>query len=137
MRDLLPADIDDLGLLIGPEARRKSVEIVISNTLTDNVRLPSTPIRQALLDLILNAVAAAPEGWQVCVSAEIVGEQLAIAVTDRGQGLPAMEAEVLTGRSGAPAPLDGGGLGLWTIAGSSPISGAGLLWNIRPQAVPP
>lgn len=116
MRDLSPADIDDLGLLIGPEARRKSVEIVISNTLTGNVRLPSTPIRQAVLNLILNAVAAAPEGSQVCVSAEIIGEQLAISVTDRGPGLPAMEAEVLTGRSGAPAPLDGGGLGLWTIS---------------------
>jgi K+-sensing histidine kinase KdpD len=105
-----------LGLLIGPEARRKSVEIVISNALIDNVRVPSTPIRQAVLNLILNAVAAAPEGSQVCVSAELVGKQLAIAVTDRGPGLPTMEAEVLTGRSGAPTPLDGGGLGLWTIS---------------------
>ena len=116
MRDLSPADIDDLGLLIGPEARRKSVEIVIANTLTGDVRLPSTPIRQAVLNLILNAVAAAPEGSEVRVSAEAPGEELAIAVIDRGPGLPAVAAEVLTGRSGAPPPLDGGGLGLWTIS---------------------
>jgi signal transduction histidine kinase len=115
-RDLLPADIDDLGLLIGPEARRKSVEILIANSLTDAVRLPSTPIRQAVLNLILNAVAAAPEGSDVRVSAYAVPERLGITVVDRGSGLPARAAEVLTGRSGAPPPLDGGGLGLWTIS---------------------
>ena len=89
VRDLSPADIDDLGLLIGSEARRKSVEIVIANTLTGDVRLPSTPIRQAVLNLILNAVAAAPEGSEVRVSADATGEELAIAVIDRGPGLPA------------------------------------------------
>jgi signal transduction histidine kinase len=115
-RDLSPADIDDLGLLIGPEARRKSVEIVIDNALAGIVRLPSTPIRQAVLNLILNAVAAAPAGSEVCVSADATDERLAIAVVDRGPGLPPRAADVLTGHSAAPAPLDGGGLGLWTIS---------------------
>jgi len=116
MRDLSPTDIDDLGLLIGSEARRKSVKIIISNTLTGDIHLPSTPIRQAVLNLILNAVAATPEGSEVRVSAEIIDERLAIAVIDRGPGLPSREVEVLTSRSGARPPLDGGGLGLWTIS---------------------
>ncbi len=115
-RNLSPADIDDLGLLIGPEARRKSVEITISNSLEDVVPVPSTPIRQAVLNLILNAVAAAPEGSEICVSAEVTPEELSIAVVDRGAGLPIPAAAVLTGRSGTPPPLDGGGLGLWTIS---------------------
>ena len=115
-RDLSPTDIDDLGLLIGPEARRKSVEIVIDNVLAGVVRVPSTPIRQAVLNLILNAVAAAPAGSDVCVSAHATEERLAIAVVDRGPGLPPRSADVLTGNSAAPAPLDGGGLGLWTIS---------------------
>lgn len=115
VRDLSPADIDDLGLLTGPEAKRKYVKILISNSLTGAVRLPSTPIRQAVLNLVLNAVAAAPEGSDVRVSAEAVGGQLAIAVIDRGPGLPDVAAEVLTGHFGAPPPL-GGGLGLWTIS---------------------
>jgi signal transduction histidine kinase len=115
-RDLSPADIDDLGLLIGPEARRKSVEIIITNSLEGVVPVPSTPIRQAVLNLILNAVAAAPEGSEICVSAEATPEELAIAVVDRGAGLPALAAALLTGRSGTPPPLDGGGLGLWTIS---------------------
>ena len=114
-RYLSPTDIDDLGLLIGPEARRKSVEIIIDNALAGVVRLPSTPIRQAVLNLILNAVAAAPAGSEVCVSAEATPEELAITVVDRGAGLPALAAAVLTSRSGTPPPLDGGGLGLWTI----------------------
>lgn len=115
-RNLSPADIDDLGLLIGPEARRKSVEIIIANSLEGAVPVPSTPIRQAVLNLILNAVAAAPEGSEIYVSAEATHEELAIAVVDRGAGLPALAAAVLTGRSGTPPPLDGGGLGLWTIS---------------------
>jgi signal transduction histidine kinase len=115
-RDLLPADISDLGLLIGPEARRKSVEIVIDNALDGVVRLPSTPIRQAVLNLILNAVTAAPAGSEVCVSANATDERLLIAVLDRGPGLPQRGADILTDHSAAPAPLDGGGLGLWTIS---------------------
>jgi len=115
-RDLLPADISDLGLLIAPEARRKSVEIVINNALTGVVRLPSTPIRQAVLNLILNAVTTAPAGSEVCVSANATDDRLVIAVVDRGPGLPQRGADILTGHSAAPAPLDGGGLGLWTIS---------------------
>lgn len=115
-RDLSPADIDDLGLLVGPEARRKSVEITVVNSLDGNVPVPSTPIRQAVLNLILNAVAAAPEGSGICVSADVTPEELAIAVVDRGVGLPTRAAAILTGRSATPPPLDGGGLGLWTIS---------------------
>jgi K+-sensing histidine kinase KdpD len=61
-------------------------------------------------------VAAAPAGSEVCVSANATDERLAIAVVDRGPGLTTLAAEVLTGRSGGRPPLDGGGLGLWTIS---------------------
>jgi signal transduction histidine kinase len=114
-RDLAPPDIDDLGLLIAPEARRKSVRIVIQNDLTETVPIPSTPIRQAVLNLILNAVAAAPDASEVSVCSEATSGQLTIVVIDRGPGMPPAAADVLTSRSGGPPPIDGGGLGLWTI----------------------
>jgi signal transduction histidine kinase len=115
-RHLQPADIDDLGLLIGPEARRKSVEIVIANSLNGAVLLPSTPIRQIVLNLVLNAVAAAPEGSIVNVSAGADDKGLSIVVTDRGPGLPTEAADILMSGPGSPPPHDGGGLGLWTIS---------------------
>ncbi|WP_441277262.1 sensor histidine kinase [Tardiphaga sp. 172_B4_N1_3] len=115
-RDLQPADIDDLGLLIGPEARRKSVEIVIANSLNGGMPLPSTPIRQIVLNLVLNAVAAAPAGSGVNVAAAADDTGLSIVVTDRGPGMPREAADILLSSSGSPPPYDGGGLGLWTIS---------------------
>ncbi|MBN9597166.1 MAG: sensor histidine kinase [Afipia sp.] len=113
-RHLTAPDIDDLALLIAPEARRKFVEISIQNTLTGPIPLPSTPIRQAVLNLLLNAVDAAPAGSGVELSAAATMRHLEISVTDRGAGIPKIAAEVLTGQPGAPPLLDGGGLGLWT-----------------------
>jgi signal transduction histidine kinase len=115
-RNLAPSDIDDLGLLIPPEARRKGVQIKIGNELRTAVPLPSTPIRQAVLNLLLNAVAAAPHGSQVQMTVVLDSEGLEIAVADRGPGLPSFAAKILTNLSAAPPPLDGRGLGLWTIS---------------------
>lgn len=114
MRELAPTDIEDLGLLIAPEARRKGVQIKTENTLEEIVPLSSTPIRQAVLNLLLNAVAATPDGSQVNMSAVAGLHELEITVTDRGPGLPDAAAEILTSRRAAPPPPDGGGLGLWT-----------------------
>ncbi len=113
-RHLAAPDIDDLALLIAPEARRKLVKISIQNTLTGPIPLPSTPIRQAVLNLLLNAVDAAPAGSCVELSAAATSRHLEISVTDCGAGIPKLAAEVLTGQPGAPPLLDGGGLGLWT-----------------------
>lgn len=113
-RYLAPTDIDDLGLLTAPEARRKGVQIEIENELQAMVALPSTPIRQAVLNLLLNAVAAAPHGSQVQMRAVASAAGLEIVVADRGPGLPDFGARILANPSAAPPPLDGGGLGLWT-----------------------
>jgi signal transduction histidine kinase len=115
-RNLAPADIDDLGLLIAPEARRKDVQIDIENELRANVPLPSTPIRQAVLNLLLNAVAAAPHGSQVHMAVVASPELLEITVVDRGPGLPNSGAKILRYPSAAPPPTEGGGLGLWTTS---------------------
>ncbi|WP_249779758.1 sensor histidine kinase [Bradyrhizobium sediminis] len=115
-RELAPTDIEDLGLLIAPEARRKGVQIKTENTLEEIVPLSSTPIRQAVLNLLLNAVAATPDGSQVDMSAVAGLHELEITVADRGPGLPDAAAEILTSRRAAPPPPDGGGLGLWTTS---------------------
>ncbi len=115
-RHLTAPDIDDLSLLIVPEARRKLVEINIRNELASAIPLPSTPIRQAVLNLLLNAVDAAPSGSCVQLCAVATPRHLEISVTDRGEGIPKFAAEVLTGQPGSPPLLDSSGLGLWTTS---------------------
>lgn len=112
-RNLMAADIDDLGLLVAPEARRRGINVAIVNTLDNSIPLPSTPIRQAVLNLLLNAVAASPEGSTVALSAAVTDRRLLVEVRDRGPGLPGDAAALLTGAADA-RPLNGRvGLGLW------------------------
>ena len=112
-RDLIPADIDDLGLLVAPEASRRSVTVSIHNGLVGNVPVPSSSVRQATLNLLLNALAAAPPGSRVDLSAHVADGGLMLEVEDRGGGLPAATAEQLTGASTSRPLRDGSGLGLW------------------------
>jgi signal transduction histidine kinase len=115
-RDLTAADIDDLQLLIMPEARRKAVRISITNEIVGSMPLPSTPVRQAILNVLLNALAASPAGAGILLSARPVGANLIVTVTDRGAGLPEEGANVLAGAVPAAPLADGGGLGLWTTS---------------------
>ncbi|OYX15565.1 MAG: histidine kinase [Rhizobiales bacterium 32-66-8] len=113
-RSISAKDIADLRLLIIAEARRRSVTVTISNGVDQDIPLPSTPIRQALLNLLLNAVAATPSGSEVKVEAVRDGNVLVLAVTDRGDGIPQTAVDILTGRDTSSPLRSGGGLGLWT-----------------------
>jgi signal transduction histidine kinase len=113
-RNFAPSDIDDLALLIGPEARRRTVNVEILNELQTTKPVPSTPVRQSMLNLLLNAVAAAPEESTVTVHAWASEAHLVIVVRDRGDGMPIGASEALSSRTDAPPPIVGGGLGLWT-----------------------
>ncbi|MFG1465904.1 HAMP domain-containing sensor histidine kinase [Xanthobacter sp. DSM 24535] len=113
-RSISAKDIADLRLLIVAEARRKSVTVAIRNSVDQDIPLPSTQIRQALLNLLLNAVAAAPPGSEVKLEAARHGDVLVLVVTDRGDGIPATGIDVLTGEDSSPPLRTGGGLGLWT-----------------------
>jgi|RhiMethySRZTD1v2_1073278.scaffolds.fasta_scaffold00851_5 signal transduction histidine kinase len=111
-RNLAPADIDDLRLLIAPEARRHCVVVTFHNNIPAELPVPSAPVRQSVLNLLLNAVAASPEGAEVSLDAVVNDEELVLSVRDRGAGLQSAGAEILTDPFSAP-PLRGGGLGLW------------------------
>jgi signal transduction histidine kinase len=115
-RPIDPADINDLALLVAPEAKRRTVQIAIHNSLVKTVPLPSTPIRQALLNLLLNAVAATPAQGRVTLETACLECCLDLAVSDQGEGIPHWASDVLTGHSTSPPLIDGGGLGLWTTS---------------------
>jgi signal transduction histidine kinase len=137
-RDLLSADIEDLALLIAPEIRRKGIELDWRNDLPRDVAVPAFPVRQMVLNLLINACRAVGEGGKVALSASVEGGSLRIAVDDSGPGMPANVVAFLD-EKGAPGPITGLGLGLWVArrlaseiggtitAGTSALGGAGVL----------
>jgi signal transduction histidine kinase len=113
-RELSKSDLDDLRLLIGPEAARKRLAVRWDNRLPESAPFPASTIRQIMLNLMLNAVAVSPDGADVTVSASFMDGHLVLQVHDRGGGLPADALDLLHGRSNTPVgSADGVGLGLW------------------------
>jgi signal transduction histidine kinase len=112
-RHLQAADIDDLRLLVRSEVRGRRIDLNWRNGLPREVGVAAFPVRQMVLNLLLNACRAAPEGGSVALSASVDGGTLAIDIDDSGPGMPAHVAAFLADTA-APAPIvDGSGLGLW------------------------
>lgn len=113
-RDLTPNDLDDMRLLVGPEASRKGLRLEWANSLSKPIGLPASSVRQILLNLLLNAAAASPLGGLLRVTIWVESEFLSLEVEDEGAGLPAEAARWLTGKTDRRfGGVDGVGLGLW------------------------
>jgi signal transduction histidine kinase len=108
-------DIDDLKLLILPEARRRGVLLQWHNELHAPIALPANAVRQIILNLVLNACQATPRDRSVSVFVASAGDgELSLRVEDEGPGLPSSARSMLTGAADRPAPIGRGtGLGLW------------------------
>ena len=107
-------DIEDLKLLISPEARRRGVLLQWRNELTGQVALPANTVRQIILNLVLNACQATPRDSWAAVSIVETADAIVLQVEDAGPGMPAAAVAMLTGTADRPAPIGHGtGLGLW------------------------
>ena len=116
-RALRSSDLDDLRVLVRQEVVRRKLSILWCNDLADSLNLPAGPIRQAVLNLLLNACAASPMGQVVEFRASLRDEALMIEVADRGPGLPAEIAAILESEAEAVSPpLEGHGLGAWMVS---------------------
>lgn len=108
---LTAADFEDLQLLIRPEIERKGqiLQWDIDVESTDCESLPAGPVRQVVLNLLLNASDASPAGTELGLRVEHKAQVLALTVWDSGPGLP----PELHSRLLSDVPVDpGGGLGL-------------------------
>lgn len=110
-RPLSRSDFEDLRLLFEPETTRRGQRLDWSISGDDDILqgLPSAPVRQIALNLLLNASSAAPDGGAVSFDVHEEGEGLQLAVTDDGPGL----SDAARARLMSEAPVEpGGGVGL-------------------------
>ena len=116
-RALHRSDLDDLRFLVRQEVTRRGLTLAWRNSLPETLDLPAGPIRQAVLNLLLNACAASPAGAEVELGAEVRDGALVVLVTDRGPGLSDEISAILQGDGGDLAPpVDGRGLGAWMVS---------------------
>ena len=111
---LRPVDVDDLRLLVEPEALRKQVQINWANDLLSAVPVAVESVRQTILNLLINACAATPAKGTVHLRARVTESALIVEVGDQGPGLPHELANQLVGHADE-VPRVGGGLGLWIV----------------------
>jgi signal transduction histidine kinase len=119
-RQLANADLQDLRFLIQHDTGTKNIHLDWLNELPDTLPIEASPVRQIVLNLLLNACQASPTGGTVILRAAASPEILTISVADQGPGLPVAAFEAIaSGSSGEAAPEVSSlarGLGLWTAA---------------------
>jgi len=111
-RSLTPQDVDDVRTLLEPEVATRQQTLLWESHLSHEVPLPSTPIRQILINLILNAIQAAGRGGTVSCRIQADDAQMSFEVRNDGRSIPAelMEHLFEPFSSGSEG---GSGLGLW------------------------
>lgn len=112
---LSAADLQDLRTLIAAQVRNKAIRLDWHCAIGTEVPLPATAVRQVLLNLLLNAIQATPEGGRVRVCCEPQPEpdarHLLLRVEDQGPGIDTEDVERLF--EPFYSGTGGHGLGLW------------------------
>ncbi len=109
---LKPQDIEDVRTLLHADIQEKGIILEWKNHLKKRTPLPSTQIRQVLINLCLNAIQAAPNGSTVSCEVRPLQEHLAVRVENEGGELGEESMELLFEPFAHHNP-GGLGLGLW------------------------
>ncbi len=123
-------DIEDTRLLVMPAAQKKFARLDWVNELHRPVNIPSTHVRQILINLLLNSIEAVPDHGRISCEVSMSDDALRIATNNQGEQISNEELEYLfepfvSGRE------SGRGIGLWvtyqivnTLDGSIEVSSA-------------
>lgn len=144
-RPITAADLEDLQLLVQPEARRGAVRLHWRVALPEPFPADAQRLRQLLLNLLLNAVAATPPGGNVWLSVTREGEALCAELRDEAGGLPREAGRRLAPEAAGEAPAAeamaesvaegvarGQGIGLPIAAELAAALGAGITLGDSP-----
>ena len=127
-RDLTPTDLDDLRLLIKPEAKQQHLGLSWQLEINGPIHVPAVPVRDAILNLLLNACHSCGEGGTVSFKAGVEAGYFFAEIADTGEGLPAHMREYLERKGAGTAPMDRrSGLGLWIVKRHCDELGAELI----------
>jgi len=111
-RELTPQDVDDVRTLLEPEAEAREQRLQWTCELDRSLPLPSTSIRQILMNLLLNAIQAAGRGGNVSCRIADDGDQMSLEI--RNDGRPIADDQLARLFEPFVAGEGGGsGLGLW------------------------
>lgn len=130
-RPIEPTDIDDLLILVEPEARERTVHLHVTDKLTQPLPLPSTLLRQIVLNLLLNAIAAAEHDGNVWLSVVTTGGMLKLEIRNDGEHIPEEHLAYLF-EPFATRKTQGHGLGLWVVYQIVQQLGGGLSVSSEP-----
>ena len=116
-RPLTADDLDDIRLLLKQELSRKRqlLDWTISWGPAQELPIRGGPIRQAVLNLLLNAIAVTRAEGKVTLQAVRTDNLLSIGIGDEGPGMPPEIAGILVDGDPGPAVRAGRGLGLWMV----------------------
>lgn len=111
-RTLEPKDVQDIARLLGTKLREKGLDLAIEDAGWEHMQLPAGPIRQVLLNLLLNAIQASPENAPIHLYLQGDTDQLGVRISNTGPPIPADQQQRLFEPLVGNNP-DGNGLGLW------------------------
>jgi signal transduction histidine kinase len=109
---LTPDDLQDIRTLIQPDIQRKGLQLVWDNAIDGPVALPSSQVRQVLLNLLLNAVQASEEGGEVVCWLRADDRFFRAAISNGGEHI-SRERMAHLFEPFAHSSGEGHGLGLW------------------------
>ncbi len=101
------------GLLLGHEAMRRQVGLLVEGAEVAAVKAQKQRLAQAVLALVLNALDASPRGGRVRVTVERRTDEITVAVEDEGEGVPeSVRRRLFEPFTSSRTPERGLGLGL-------------------------
>ena len=105
-------DIEDVRTLVLPEIYKKHARLTWASEVTGPMALPSTQVRQVLINLLLNATEAVDDGGAIGCEVRRREDRLCIIIEDDGDPIPDEHVEHLF-EPFARHHAGGSGLGLW------------------------
>jgi signal transduction histidine kinase len=111
-RPLTPHDLEDVRLLVSPEANKQGAAVSWAMALPETLPLSSTLVRQVLINLCLNAIQAAGRHGHVAIRALSSERELVMVVENDGILLLPEQLENLF-EPFTRLSEHGNGLGLW------------------------